>query len=88
MSCINVKCNDCKEKTKHVVDFWDGENDSHGCLYDCNNKSCDIKIIKDSSQEEKIKNRTCTRNKWKKWCVYREVKGRKSSKWNNHFKNC
>lgn len=57
MSCINAKCNDCKEPTKYVVGFWDGENDSHGCIYDCNNKSCSVKIIMDSSKDEDIKNR-------------------------------
>ena len=50
-------CYNCKEPTKHVVGFWDGKNDSNGCLYDCNNKSCKVKIMIDSSKDKDMTNR-------------------------------
>lgn len=57
MGCINRKCDTCAETTKHVVGFWDGKNDTHGCIYDCENQLCEVKIIIDATKSEDIQNR-------------------------------
>ena len=50
---INAKCNDCKEPSKFPVGFWDGKNDRHGCLYDCKNTDCEIKIMLDALAKQR-----------------------------------
>ena len=39
---IYEKCNTCTDPTKRPVGFWDGEDDTHGCLYDCSNDACEV----------------------------------------------
>lgn len=55
---LNAKCIDCKEPTKFVAGFFDGENGSHGCLYDCHNKKCEIKKIKEISASKEVQERS------------------------------
>lgn len=40
---FDVSCDDCNEPSKYVTGFWDGENDSHGCFYDCMNQECKVR---------------------------------------------
>lgn len=46
---LNVKCKDCPEPTKFVTGFWDGKDETHGCLYDCKNTDCIIKALMDAA---------------------------------------
>ena len=57
MDCINRKCDTCTEITKHVVGFRDGENGTHGCIYDCKNQLCEVKIMVDATKSKDIQDR-------------------------------
>lgn len=54
---INTKCNKCNESTKFVTGFWDGEGDTHGCLYDCKNTKCDVKQLREVADQEAVQKR-------------------------------
>lgn len=74
MGCVNAKCNDCKEPTKYVVGFWDGENDSHGCLYDCKNIDCETKKLLDVLAEQRENERSDVANEnWKNSIVAKNI---------------
>lgn len=36
-------CNECNNPTKYVFGLWDGENGTHGAIYECNNLDCELK---------------------------------------------
>ena len=40
---VDVSCDDCTEPSKYVTGLWAGENDSHGCFYDCMNQECKVR---------------------------------------------
>ena len=42
---IYKDCETCEEPTKTVESFWDGE-DISGCIYTCDNLTCDIRRLK------------------------------------------
>lgn len=53
---INTNCSICKEPTKYVAGFYDGENKS-GCIIDCKNDNCEIQKLKkelDSKASKKM----------------------------------
>ncbi len=54
---INTKCNKCNEPTKSVTGFWDGKGGTHGCLYDCKNAKCEVKRLKEATEQETMQNR-------------------------------
>lgn len=57
---INMQCESCKEPTKFPIGFWDGINNTHGCLYDCKNTDCPTKQKMDASTNESQKQQQMT----------------------------
>jgi len=54
-----MNCETCDNPTKYTTGFWDGENGTHGRLYDCHNLDCEIKQKRDNdintAEEERAK---------------------------------
>lgn len=52
-------CNECTNPTKYSIGFWDGENGTHGQLFECKNLDCELKQNRlkatDYSEENKRK---------------------------------
>lgn len=52
---MNKQCESCKEPTKFPTGFWDGINNTHGCLYDCKNENCPVKQKANHAKKEQQK---------------------------------
>jgi len=64
----NLKgCNECNNPTKYILGLWDGENGTHGAIYECNNLNCELKQnrLKDTDYSEENKNRVTESNESK-----------------------
>ena len=54
----NIRCEECKEKSKRVVGFSDGAQGG-SCLFDCDNLCCEVKAER-VAVEEKEREAQCT----------------------------
>lgn len=41
-----MKCNTCNDPTKYSLGLWDGENGTHGQIFECHNLKCELKQSK------------------------------------------
>ena len=39
-----MKCEGCTNPTKYILGLWDGENNTHGAIFDCHNLNCELKL--------------------------------------------
>lgn len=53
---IDAECEKCNDPTKRPVGFWDGTF-GHGCIYDCENHDCEMKVLKEITANEAIRTR-------------------------------
>lgn len=38
-----MNCQTCTTPTKYILGLWDGENGTHGAMFDCHNLECEVK---------------------------------------------
>lgn len=50
-------CAECTHDTKRPIGFWDGENESGGFLYTCENMDCPIAQRREAAKEEHIRHK-------------------------------
>lgn len=47
---INAECEKCNDSTKRPIGFWDGANGKHGYIYECKNRNCETKQLKELTE--------------------------------------
>ena len=40
---VGENCQTCNDSTKYIFAHWDGENGTHGNVFECNNLDCELK---------------------------------------------
>lgn len=58
---LNSKCENCKEQTKYVVGFFDGEH-TGGCMFDCKNEKCEVYQMMRVAESDAVQKRIQIQN--------------------------